>query len=518
MYILGLHSDGEYFKVCLLHRKGKKIRIEFLKEFKKNITNLNVLKKILDKKLSFLNPSVEVVSALSSDEVYIKKLIIPFGSLRKVKKALDFKLSSDELYQDSDRYFVPSYKKMGNETVVTLYGYTKEAMESHLQEVKTLGIDSEWISTVTRAFERFVKYFTPVDRAFFLFHLGWETSFLFFVDNQEISKEVSFTFGLKDVIDAVQKEQVDLDNFDMQIMQDIFFKTLEDGKEGAIRDVFFEFEREISRAWTYMVENHKKAKEASCILFTGYGEFSAQLKEHLPPIDLTEIHMTPHLDYTNAQLKSYAVEIGLALDRALSDSQSLQLAKGEFLPTIQKVKAKKDLTRYGLVSIMGIAMFFFTVDAYFIKKKSTLRHRYKNAVAEIYDLQNKKCPNISFRDKSLKLMRKKLALMVKKQKEKTKLGEGPQGMVSVINWLQLCVGKEFALERFDYFISESPGIDGASDYVLSLEVALRKGENTENFDGLLGRLSQSKGEISYIEEPQFEVCDDEMTVRVKVKA
>ena len=518
MYILGLYSDGEYFKVTLLSKKGKRIRIEFLKEFKKNITNLNVLKKILDKRLTFFNSEVEVVTGLSSDEIYVKKISFPLVSLSKVKKALDFYLSSDDIYKEEGRYFIPAFKRHASETEVTLYGYTKEAMEGHLQDIKTLGIDSEWISTISKAFERFVGFFAQEESEFFLFHLGWETSFYYFINDHQVKKEVSFSIGFKDIIDAISKDQMMSENLDMQSIGQIFFDKVEDN-EGAIATVYAGLEKEISRAWTYMIETETKAKEATKIVFTGYPEFSKKLKGFLPSIDFAEIELTPHLEFTTNQIWAYAIEIGLALDRALSDKETLQLARGDFLPSTQKKKAKKHLFRYLTLSLVGTMMVFFTFNIYYIKKSTLLKRRYDKAYKEMFTFGGNKLSKVNYSSKSLDIARKKFCLLAKKEKQKAKTSAGPVAFVDVLKWLESCSLEDFNVSSFDYQIIQGPlPSHPLQEYIIEVSFIIKTDKDHQKINELKEKLKNSRPEINFVEPVKIRDEEGYIDVVMRVKS
>ncbi len=516
MYVLGLYSDGDYFKVSLISKRRGKIRIEFIKEFKKSIDNLNALKRILEKKTSFFHPTIEIVSALPSEEVFLRKFMIPLTGDRKVRKALEFQLSSDELYSEEDRYFVPLLKRKGKETEVNLYGYTKEAMEGHLQDVKTLGIDSEWVSTVSRALERFVQFFAIQTESFFLFHLGWESSSMMYFSEGEMKKETSFKIGLKNIIDAVQKDQVILDSVDMHKMQELFIEAIEENKETHATEVFFEVEREISRAWTYIMESEKIALGVNKILFTGYAEFSRELKPYLPPLDLEEIKLLPHLEFSVSQLSSYAIEIGLALDRVVSDKQTLQLGEGRFIPFAQKKKAKKYLSRYVGLSLLSSLMIFFMLNTCFIKKELKLKKRYESAVFSIDGLEGDKKRKISYTPKGMLETKKALAGVIKGQKLKDKIGKGPTPFASLEKFLTSSQFEQYYVDEISYEVVKGPDdANPLQEYIVDVTISFNNPGKT-CLDLFKEQLIHPDTKLHFVEEPRISQTGDMAVINMKV--
>lgn len=519
MYVLGLYSDGDYFKVSLLSKKGKSVRIEYIKEFKKNISNLNALKKFIDSKASLFGKKVEVVSALPSEELFIKKITIPLRSIRKVRKALDFQLSSEDIYFDEGRFFVPMYKKKEKETLVTLYGYTKESMEGHLHDIKTLGIDSEWVSAVSRSLERFVQFFIVEKESFFLFHLGWESSSFYFFENREIQKEASFSVGLKNIIDAVQKDNTLAELVDVTKVQELFLDAIEGGHKSACMTVFAEIEKEISRAWTYMIDSTEYANTTDKILFTGYSEFSKEIKTYLPPIDLEEIMLTPHLEFSSSQIGSYAIEIGLALDRVMSDKQTLQLGGGKFIPFTQKKKAVRHLYRYVGLSLLSALMVFFTVDAYFIKKKSALKNRYEEASGAIASLSGKDTIKFSTKTKTLGKNRKKLLDLIKNQSRKDKISKGPVSFCWLSKWMEKLNIEDDSIAEISYEIVQQPdSVAPLQDYIVEVNFLFTCPNSIEKARVFKEKTEQEFDGINFDRAPEIIGSEERAMVTMRVKS
>ncbi len=511
MYVLGLYSDGDYFKVSLISKKRGKTRLEFIREFKKDVTNLNTLKKILDKKVSFLGSGIEVVSSLPTEEIFIKKIAFPVTGKRKILKALKFRLSSDEVYSDEDRCFVPMFNSKDGETEVTLYGYTKEAMDGHIQDIKTLGIDSEWISTISRGLERFVNFFAPTTRPFFLFHLGWETSSFYLFSNGEIKREVSFKLGLKNIVDAVQKDHGVIENVDMQKMQDLFIQSIESEKINTSTSIFFEMEKEISRGWTFIVEEEAIAAEVSLVLFTGYSELSRELKPFLPSIDFEEILITPHLEYSSTQITSYAIEIGLALDRIVSDEKTLQLGEGKCIPFAQQKKAKKLLYQYTTLSLITGFFVFCVFEAMFMKKRAEFKNRYEHAVAEIEAYSNLKVKD-TFND--LRETRKKLEKAVKQQKERNKVEEGKVPFAAIMEWIDMIKVEGFIIENLEYTVIQDP-LEG---FIVELVFILEKPEDPEKSDFFMNWAQNPIHGMVFDTSPEIEESEKNIIYKVRLKS
>jgi len=508
MYILGLYSDGDYFKVSLIQKKYGKRRLEFIKEIKKGAFHLAHLKKALEQKGAFFNKNIEVVTAINPEELFVQKFSFPVKGRSKVLKALKFRLSDEDIYFEKGSYFIPIFQKKGNQTEVALYGYTKEAMHSHEEEIKHLGIETHIVSTIPKAFERFIDLFAKVEQPFFLFHLGWETSFFYFVSNKEVKREVSFRCGLKNIVDAVQKDHILTENVDMQRIQELFIESIDQEKKNDSTRLFFEIEKEISRAWTFILEEEKKAQEVFSVLFTGYSDFSRELKPYLPPIDFQEVVLTPHLEYTSSQLASYAIEIGLALEGAISSVTPLQLAQGEMIPYAQKKRVKKSLITFATLLTLSCGVLFVSLNSILSVKKGELKERYERAISE---LDEKAHLDIDY--KNLGSKRKLLQNEAKKLQEKQKILEGPFPFSSVLEWIAKCDQSSFIVENIEYRIVQAPSLeDPLGGYIV--EVAIQIEKNEHGWDEFFLK----KGEnVFFDREPEYEEKTKSSIVRLRLK-
>jgi hypothetical protein len=332
----------------------------------------------------------------------------------------------------------------------------------------------------------------------------------------EMKSEVSFKVGLKNIIDAVQKDQVLLDSVDMTRMQELFIKAIEENGQTHATEVFFEVEREISRAWTYIMETNTSGSEVNKILFTGYAEFSRELKTYLPPLDLEEIKLLPHLEFSALQLSSYAIEIGLALDRIVSDKQTLQLGGGKFIPFAQKKKAKKYLTRYVSLSLISGLMIFLMLHTCFFKKQQNLKRRFESAVIAIDLLEGDKKRKISYTPKGMLETKKALAAVIKGQKLKDKIGKGPPSFTSVAKLLVSPLFEEYLLDEVTYEVIKSPDKDSPlQEYIVDVTITFCNKDIT-CLDLFKEKLLKTDTRFHFVEDPTVLQMGDKVVVNMKV--
>jgi len=92
-------------------------------------------------------------------------------------------------------------------------------------------------------------------------------------------------------------------------------------------------------------------------------------------ISTKTIDVAPHLEFDKQQLKSYAIEIGLALDCLEKKKGALQFRVGEFVPAKQVGKLKGLTKTFLTVSVVFSLIVFSGMTALFIKKEGVVKER-----------------------------------------------------------------------------------------------------------------------------------------------
>ncbi len=375
MYVLGIHPDGDYFKVALLKNSGKKSRIVFLQEFKKDILDLNQLKRKLLKETRYKQENVETVSALTPEEIFVKTLTFPFTRKSSVMKALPFQMEKLLPFSEEHVTTIAQIRAKKSESTVTLYTFFNDTLQSHLQDIKTLGFDSDTVSTVAKALARFKTYFAKETAAVTLLYFGWEKSYLIFVDGDEIKHSLSVDVGFRMFIDAARQDYPGVENVDFSFLKNEikrFFKNEID--RGEIKDVLLKFQRGLFRAFEFLKK--KENLDHVDIIHLGYSVISEEMTQNMGEGLTNSVDISPHLEFDRQEIKSYAIEIGLALDAFEKNQGSLQFRTGEFASAKQLARIKRKIKSFLGLSFICTVVTFAITTLVFIKKESVIRERF----------------------------------------------------------------------------------------------------------------------------------------------
>ena len=437
MYVLGLHLDGNYFKVCVLSKKGKEVRIEFLKEFNKDVADLSGLKASLDKKKKLFDSPLEVVSALSQGEVFVRKMEVPFIREKDVHKAVEAKISFED-GEEEEVYHLTRLQKGKGSTNATVYSFAKKNLEEHYAFIENLGISAEHVTSVEAALERFGQFCGVKDAPYFHFHLGWESSSLYFFEKGKLVEGSFFSFGFKEVVEAVQKDHLLLEEVEVEGVQKLFLQSLREAKEGVVHETFVKLKHSLARVRGY-IERKVEVPGETKVLFSGYAEFSRLLKGEIEEISKKEF-IPHHKDFSPLELSAYAIEIGLALDRT-EKGEGVQLSVEPCLSTGKKKSRKKRAARLLLQGMASALLFVGTAFLVVTQKEVGLEKRYQKAFALIKKHTGKK---------HLARDNKALLTAVKQKEKEAQAMMGPIPFYTLSNWFTSFLGEGEMFDAIEY--------------------------------------------------------------------
>ncbi len=379
MYVLGIHPDGDYFKVAFVSNARNKSQIVFLQEFKKDILDLNHLKRRVLKESRYKSEAVVVVSALTPEEVFVKTLSFPFTRKSLVMKALPFQMEKLLPFSEEHVTTVAEIIPKKRESDVVLYTFFNETLQTHLQDIKTIGFESDRVSTVSGGLARFKSFFARDQKIATLLYLGWEKSYLVYVDETRVKYSLVVDVGFKMMIDAAREDHPEIEDIEFSFIKseiNRYFKK-EIGAT-AFRGVLEKFRKGLFRSFEYIKK--KEGLERLDVIHLGYNGISEEILIHMTEISTSSIEILPHLEFDRQQLRSYAIEIGLALDYSQKNEESLQFRTGEFASSKHMSRIKRKVKILLGLSVICSAVALAAVTTVFVKNESLIRDRFNYIV------------------------------------------------------------------------------------------------------------------------------------------
>jgi hypothetical protein len=451
MYVLGVHSDGDYFKVALIKNTKKKTRIVFLEEFKKDIVDLNHLRERLLREPNLKIEELEVVSLLNPDEVFTKNLTFPFKNKSAIYKALPFQL--EKLFPMSSEHITThaEIEKEGKGANVTLYSYFNETLDLHLEDIQTLGLESDSVTAVSKAILGFKKFFIGKEESAVIFYLGWEKSYIVYTGNNTFKENLLIELGFKHFIDAAREDFSSINQIDSEFIKkeirNFFSKEL---LEGALKEVFQKLQKNLFRSFEY-IKKKEKLEEVQ-LLVLGYSDIADAFVSGLKSGVSLILEISPHLEFCREDLKAYAIEIGAALEVSENPERHFEFRSNHSISEkwVKKIETKKKL-------FFSLALCFSLITtslsfAFLIFKQREIKRDFSELVKKAGEkpIHYKKMEDFLLTTEALTYDIKRLIDKIKPKKD-----------VKTTVPLEITVGeifekipKELNLEEFSYYLED----------------------------------------------------------------
>lgn len=378
MFALGIHLEGDNLECALLSRKGKRIRIECLQGFGKNLFRPHFLEKEVYKRREGYNSKkdIHIVSALSSDELLMRSVEFPLSSEADILKALPYQVEELIPFDPELSLVVPLIERKGkNCTRVDLFALRNVTMERHIDQLQALGIDPSWVISTPVALQNFANHFVPSEPTLIVFHFGWNTTELVLLIERDMVSTTHIDIGLKHFYRAMNRDSPNVDGFDVEkLKEEMRIIGAKNPQKSSLYQLVESFHKKTSRSIEFFKE--KLAEERVGILYTGFLDAIEYLEGFMGGFKMETVRVPPYFDNDSATLSTHAIELGNALHILLKKKKRLQLRTGRWLGEAVLKRAKSRICR--VLTVMGIfcALAGAVSQMILTKKAHELKHRF----------------------------------------------------------------------------------------------------------------------------------------------
>lgn len=449
------------------------MKLELLHDLRKDIVDLNQLKRKIDCIVKGREHKLEVISALDPSEVFTRRLFLPLKRKGAVLKALPFQLETILPFTGEYSVTLPLVQREGGGSYVRLYSFLNETMEEHVENIKTFGFTPDCVSTVARGLIRFSKLFAAEEKSGLIFHLGWARSYLVCFQEDRELYSATFRVGLKHFIDGLREDLSPGEEMNLNLLEGAIEECVRrEEKKSKLGEILFELRRQV-----YRVLEHLKRHEAAPpegLLLTGYAETLQHISKWMEGLPEKSATIFPHLEYETKELAAYAIEIGLAIDGLQRDEKSVQLLVGRFAPKRMVQSVKKKLKSFAALSCLCFFVGMSVVTAYFIKKETSFKQRF----TKIVQLSGANEQDFSFLKKrfvkkeELSCGVAKLVRGLKNAKKEHLLAKPSLTVTEAFEWLLPQLDREISIGRLDYKLLSYPTVEH-SDREFGLRVEIQ---------------------------------------------
>ena len=484
MHVLGLNPDGGYFKVALLAQSKGRVKIHLLQEYRKEGIDLQKLKKEILEEAGLLGAFFSVASMLSPDAVLVRELFLPLKRKGAVLKALPFQLEGMLPPSERKVLTIPFIRREAKGFSILLYNMTEESMERHLEEVSSLGFDSDFVTTTGDALRRFASVFVSGHKSLCVVHFGWENSFVVCIKGDKVVHNVTLNIGFRHLIHAIKLDSSSLEGIDFSLIR----REVEGcDPEGSVAEVVISVQKQILRVLEFL-KRKELMESVEGIVFTGYADIIKLIMEKLDTFTTPIIQPTPHLEYDRYQITSYAVELGIALESLERKKGDTGLRVGRFTPKkVYKEFSKQCRIYLALLFVWG-ALGFLGSEWFFLKKEKKIHARFN----EIVRLGGEK-------EVMFPITEKEVALLVKKFEGKKLLDAlitAPPVCAFYLDWILERVNGEIPISHIHYALEKYPSTEHPNEKYLVRITLSTEEKSKEKVEALFHKIGEnSKGLI-----------------------
>ena len=314
MRYIGLHLDGSIFRLALIHKKKGQIEIDTLKTTNTLIPD------------TFIGKKIEITTGLRGQDILLRKIEIPLTKLKAVRSALPFQIESHMPYPLDQLIINTSLHPNGQEsTQARVIAAHQEKILLHLDDLARHDLRPGWISCYPQALYRFCRhYFPQVDHCIALYLGSEETSLIAIVDGV-LHVASSFAIGTNDFIQTWKKQHV------QESIPDDLSQIFSDSNL-VLHDLKERFFKEIDRSIHFI---NSKCKTALHDTLIPLGQFDLFFSN--------EYFQRQEMQVYQSKYAVYATALGLALDTAIQNQDSIQFRQRQFTPSTHLERLGKKL-------------------------------------------------------------------------------------------------------------------------------------------------------------------------------
>ncbi len=323
MFFIGITLEKEAFRVAVLKKEKKNIAILDLKTVPFGPEDVKLFYKLPPFQTG---KKAQIVSGLSSAEIFVRKLHLPLKEKRKILSALPFQLETLVPFSTEQAIICPLLKPLSKQmTAVTIIAATRELLSAHLNALKQIKPDQ--VSCQPTAQMRFAHWQFPNEQRVLSFH----------AEDQNISCVLS-------------------EGNELILSQSISARTNE------------EREFELDKLSIFLKQKGIVLEQTPWLL-TGDTHLLETLKKLFPG---------PQLELNDAMLRSFAIAVGYALDGLLYDESTVQFCQQEFLQQHTQRFRKKTSLAYLAIWLTAMLVMGMGGSLMLGKKQQHLTERLNN--------------------------------------------------------------------------------------------------------------------------------------------
>lgn len=315
MFYIGIVLENETFKVAVIQYEKQMISVDSLETFAYGPDNVKLFYNLPP---FHTGKKTWIISGLSGDEAFIRKLHLPLKEKRKILAALPFQLETLIPFSADETVVCSLLKSISKQmTAVTLIATNQKYLTAHLKSLEALDIVPDIISCFANALARFTHWQFPEEKHLLAFHIQEEKLWCVLTEEGQLSLAQTIAF------------------------QDKANLALEIGK------------------FSVFLKQKGAADEQTSWILTGNLDYEETIQS---------IFSEPPLPLSDPSLAAYAIPLGLAIDGLKNDASTVQFRQKQFTAQHTLRDRSKKMQIY-LAACFIAACLMFVSNSFLINKK-----------------------------------------------------------------------------------------------------------------------------------------------------
>ena len=316
VHMIGIYRDGNTFFLAKLARKTDTTPTLF------SFSETHV-------KRLYSEAREDIATGLEAADVLIKHIQLKVPQKKALSQIAAYQMKSLHVLDEKEAITLPFIEKEEGKNTYTLTCFTtaKKSLKKHVKKWQQEGIDPSYVSSSSRALLRYAEKYGTAKNSMILLHLGLRKVTCVHVDKRRIKKARTLRLGLSDLLEKART----CGNAPLSSIQ---FETAALNPPSGKKQEIAETAAQMKAAIVQAIRSFSLDR-ALPLLLTGHGKLTPNFIDYVfgdAPDLIDQILPDSQQEKNAADLKKYAISIGLALDAAASDGTNLQFRTQEFTP------------------------------------------------------------------------------------------------------------------------------------------------------------------------------------------
>ncbi|MFI0435368.1 MAG: hypothetical protein ACH350_06550 [Parachlamydiaceae bacterium] len=313
-----------------------------------------------------------ITTGIEGKEVLIRPLHLPLVKEKDIEEALAFQAEPLLPYPADQAYLAYQVVfKTSDSTDLTLLAVTKEALKTHLEDWKSIGIEPEKVASIPSALCEFGSAFLSREKTFLILHLNSQEMTCSLIKEGKLLASFFASEGLNLLFAGNNQQGTPLP---CQSEED--WKIVEQQSESPLFLPLKRLQKEVTKMGLALAKECKKDSIDGIIVTgeaAGWKGLSQIIIRHL---NLNVLTCIPTSQHSSEELQLYAVPIGLALSALQNCSQSIDFRQQELMYPHPWRRLRLPLILYFISVLLLSALFYFFSQQYLRYEESQIKQEY----------------------------------------------------------------------------------------------------------------------------------------------